>query len=115
MNIKIIISAFCFFIISTMHLYIIDENTIGKEVFNKTCSSCHTGGFKGWMTSAPEIGDWDDWESYFEKDLSEMTKNVIEGTKGHEVKGDCSDCTDEQIKAAIEYIISVTKNENENK
>ncbi|MCP5061267.1 MAG: cytochrome c5 family protein [Ignavibacteriae bacterium] len=89
-----------------------EKNVSGKDVFDKTCESCHTGGFKGWMTGAPEIGDWDDWESYFEKDLSEMTKNVIEGTEGHEVKGDCSECTDEQIKVAIEYIMSVTKNED---
>ncbi len=72
-----------------------EENKIsGKEVFDETCESCHTGGFKGWMTGAPDIDDIDDWESYFEKDLSVMTKNVIEGTEGHEVKGDCSECTD---------------------
>ncbi len=38
-----------------------------------------------------------------------MTKNVFEGTKQHKEKGGCEECTEEQIKAAIEYIISETK------
>lgn len=90
-----------------------EQESIGKVVFDETCQSCHTGGFKGWMTGAPEIGDWDDWEEYFEKDLSVLIKNVNEGTKGHAVKGECEECTENQIKAAIEYIISETKNETE--
>ena len=90
-----------------------EEENVGKNVFDGTCQSCHTGGFKGWMTGAPEIGDWDDWEEYFEKDLSVLVTNVNEGTKGHAVKGECEKCTEEQIKAAIEYIIAETKKEVE--
>ncbi len=90
-----------------------EEENIGKSVFDKTCTSCHTGGFKGWITGAPEIGDWDDWELYFQKGFSVLVTNVIEGKKGHAVKGECEDCTGEQIKAAIEYIISETNNDTE--
>ncbi len=86
-----------------------EEENIGKNVFEETCESCHTGGFKGWMTGAPEIGDLDDWEEYFKKDLSVLVTNVNEGTKGHAVKGECEECTEEQIKAAIKYIIAETK------
>ena len=91
-----------------------EEENIGKKVFYKTCTSCHTGGFKGWITGAPEIGDWDEWEPYFQKGFSVLVTNVNEGTKGHAVKGECDDCTEEQIKAAIEYIMSETKIETEN-
>ena len=84
------------------------ENT-GKTVFEESCASCHTGGFKAWLSGSPEIGEMDDWESFFEKGLSEMTKNVFEGSKRHEAKGDCDECTEEQIKAAIEYIMAETK------
>ena len=92
---------------------VLQEENIGKNVLENTCQSCHTGGFKGWMTGAPEIGDWDDWEEYFEKDLSVLVANVNEGTKGHAIKGECEECTEEQVKAAIEYIIAETKKEVE--
>lgn len=90
-----------------------DEEYTSNKLFDETCSSCHTGGFKGWMTGAPEIGDWDDWEPYFKEGLPAMVKDINEGTDRHEAKGDCDGCTEEQIKAAIEYIMSETKEENQ--
>ncbi len=89
------------------------EDNDGEKIFEETCASCHTGGFKGWMTGAPEIGDYDDWEIYFKDGLTEITKHIYNGTDRHEAKGDCDECSEEQIKAAIEYIISNTKNETD--
>ena len=85
-----------------------NENS-GKEIFDNECASCHTGGFKGWISGAPDISDAEDWGKSLEKGLATMTKNVFEGTKRHEEKGGCEDCTEAEIKAAIEYIISETK------
>lgn len=82
-----------------------NENT-GKETFENECASCHTGGFKGFMSGAPDIDDTEDWEKSKEKELSVLTKDIIEGTKRHEAKGGCEDCSNEEIKAAIEYILS---------
>ncbi len=107
---KIILGLFLFSsIVIVANSFVLQEENIGKKVFDGACQSCHTGGFKAWMTGAPEIGDLDEWEPYFKKDLSELIKNVNEGTKGHAVKGECEECTEEQIKAAIEYILSETK------
>ena len=100
-------------IIGANSLLVQDEENIGKILFDKTCSSCHTGGFKGWMTGAPKMGNWDDWEVFFEQGLPVMTKHINEGTKRHEIKGGCTDCTEKQIRAAIEYIMSKTKKEVE--
>ncbi len=90
-----------------------DEENTGKKTFEESCASCHTGGFKGWMSGSPEIGEYDEWEMYFKDGLEAMTKRINEGTERHEAKGDCKDCTEDQIKAAIEYIMAETKNENE--
>lgn len=82
-----------------------NENT-GEKIFKKECASCHTGGFKGFMSGAPDIDDVEDWAKSLEKGLTVMTKNIFEGTKRHEEKGGCEDCSKEEIKAAIEYILS---------
>ena len=84
-------------------------NSDGKTVFENSCASCHTGGFKGWMSGAPEIGEKEEWTKFFEKGESSMNKNVFEGTKRHEAKGGCDDCSKEQIEAAIKFILSETK------
>ncbi len=90
-----------------------DTENVGKALFDKVCASCHTGGFKGWISGSPEIGEYDEWEPYFKDGLSVMVKHINEGTDKHEAKGECEDCTEEQIKAAIEYIMTETKNEDE--
>lgn len=86
------------------------ENTPdGKTVFKNACASCHAGGFKGFMSGAPEIGETEDWVAFFEKGETAMVKNVFEGTKRHEAKGGCDDCTKEDVQAAIKYILNQTK------
>ncbi len=80
-----------------------------KKLYEEYCASCHSGGFKGWMTSAPEIGEIDEWKSFFDKGIEEMTHNVFTGEKKHEIKGECEDCSKEEIQATIEYIMLVTQ------
>jgi len=82
-------------------------NNSGKAIFEKNCASCHTGGFKGWMTGAPEIGEKEEWKPFFDKGASVMTTHIYEGTKKHEKYDKV--CSKEQIKLAVEYIIAETK------
>lgn len=81
----------------------------GKEIFKNNCASCHTGGFKGWVTGAPEIGELEEWKESFEKNNQELVNIVFTGANDHELKGGCDACTKDQIRAAIEYIMSKTK------
>lgn len=110
-----IFSSFFFGTTTTVNTTPFTESTVlnneksGKEIFDNECASCHTGGFKGWVSGAPDISDAEDWEKALKKGLTTMTKNVFEGTKRHEEKGGCEDCTDSEIKAAVEYIVSETK------
>ena len=77
----------------------------GKAVFEANCANCHTGGFGGFFTGAPEVGDQDDWESLTPKGIDELTATTLAGIGKMEPRGECTTCTDEEIRAAIEYML----------
>ncbi len=80
-----------------------------KEIYEEYCSSCHDGGFKGWITGAPDLGDKEDWEPFLNKDLEKLTHNVLTGAEKHEKKGDCKNCSEDDLRKTIEYIIEKSK------
>lgn len=86
-----------------------ETNNIGETTFKNECASCHTGGFKGWVSGSPEIGVKADWVEFFKKSTLEMTQATIKGTEGMDPKGGCKNCTDEEIEQAVEYIVTQTK------
>ncbi len=77
----------------------------GKAVFENACASCHTGGIGGFMSGAPDIDDKADWQSALAKNVDELTTNTIEGFGGMPPRGKCADCSDAQIRAAVEYMV----------
>jgi len=77
----------------------------GEAVFEANCANCHTGGIGGFFSGAPDIDDQDDWEDRAPKGLDELTVNTITGTGDMEVRGECLECTDEDIRAAVEHIL----------
>ncbi|EAR61317.1 c-type cytochrome [Neptuniibacter caesariensis] len=79
----------------------------GNPTFEKVCSSCHTGGFKGWVTGAPNIHKKEEWSSYLDRDSVERMKEIVlKGAEDHKVKGGCSTCSNGSILNAVDYIIS---------
>ncbi len=95
------------FIGNTMVVY--GSNRSGKTIYTEFCSSCHDGGFKGWITGAPELGEKEEWEPFLKKDLDELVSNVITGEKKHEKNGDCKDCNKSEIETSIKFIISQSR------
>jgi cytochrome c5 len=77
----------------------------GEAVFEANCANCHTGGIGGFFTGAPEIGDQDDWESLVPKGIDGLTATTLSGIGKMEPRGECTTCTDEEIRAAIEYML----------
>ena len=83
---------------------------VENKTFSEVCRSCHTGGFKGWLSGAPNIKDKNKWKKYIEQDsIEKMKKIVIKGTDDHKAKGGCEKCSDEDIIGAIDYIMSLVK------
>lgn len=74
----------------------------GHEIVNKFCSVCHTAG----LLNAPKIGDSAAWKERADHQggLEGLLKFALSGLNAMPPKGTCTDCTDEELKAAIQHM-----------
>lgn len=77
----------------------------GEQVFNASCIACHMSGVAG----APKIGDHAAWQPRIEKGIDTLLKDAISGIRAMPPRGLCFDCSDNELKLAIEYMIDNSK------
>ncbi len=80
----------------------------GEDVYKKTCKMCHDRG----MANAPKTGDVAEWQKRLAKGMDVMYKHAIEGFKDKGMmppKGGNSKLTDDEVKAAVDYMIEKSK------
>ena len=75
---------------------------IGQHRYEETCHICHGSGLAG----APKFKDKADWAPRIADGMDLLVKRAIEGYKAMPPKGSCSTCSDEEIKKAVEYMVS---------
>lgn len=75
---------------------------IGQQHYEQVCHICHEGGLAG----APKFGDKADWAPRIAEGLDVMVKRAIEGYKAMPPKGTCMNCSEEDIKKTVEYMVS---------
>lgn len=81
------------------------EKESGQEVYEQYCQVCHQGGVAG----APKFRKAADWEKRLEeKKLEGITASAIKGLNAMPPKGSCMQCSDDDIKAAVEYMVPQT-------
>lgn len=73
----------------------------GEAVFNSACSACHGSGVLG----APRRGNADDWADRLPKGMDVLIEHSINGFNAMPPRGACGNCSDEEIIAAVEYMI----------
>jgi len=74
----------------------------GEEVYNGSCIGCHATG----MLSAPKTFSKADWEPRIEaRGYDTVLANAINGYNAMPPKGACGDCSDGEIKAAIDFMM----------
>ncbi|MEC8917581.1 MAG: c-type cytochrome [Pseudomonadota bacterium] len=71
----------------------------GEAIFEDNCAGCHDGG------GAPQIGDNDAWQSRIDEGMDELYASAINGIGGMPAKGGNADLTDDEVKAAVDYIV----------
>lgn len=70
------------------------------DVIGKHCGACHTAGVLG----APKIGDSGAWGERAKKEggVDGLLAKAISGINSMPPKGTCADCSDEELKGAIQ-------------
>jgi cytochrome c5 len=76
----------------------------GEEVYNTACMACHSTGAAG----APKLGDAAAWADRIAKGTDALYASGVNGVPGTGMiaKGGCATCSDEEIHAAVDYMIA---------
>lgn len=74
----------------------------GEDVYNAACVACHSAGVLG----APKLQVAADWQPRLDdRGLDGVWQNALNGINAMPPRGTCGNCSDDEIKAAIEYMI----------
>lgn len=75
----------------------------GEEVYNAACMACHSTGAAG----APVYGDATAWAERIAKGTDVLHDSGVNGLAGTGMiaKGGCMNCSDEEVMAAVDYMI----------
>lgn len=79
------------------------EPRSGEEVYNAACMACHSTGAAG----APKLGDAADWSARLAPGIAVLYDSGINGVAGTGMiaKGGCMSCSDDEIRAAVDYMV----------
>ena len=74
----------------------------GEDIYGKSCIACHGSGAAG----APKLGDIAGWVPRIGQGIDTLYTHAIKGFNGMPAKGLCMDCSDDEIKVAVDYMVS---------
>lgn len=80
------------------------EVSVGEALYKKSCSACHGSGAAG----APKFGNKDDWAPRIAQGMDTLLKVAINGKGGMPPRG-ASTASDDDLKAAVEYMVENAK------
>ncbi|QQD22620.1 cytochrome c5 family protein [Venatoribacter cucullus] len=76
------------------------EPRSGEQVYNTACMACHAVG----VLDAPKKGDKAAWDDKLAKGLDASLQNAIKGINAMPPKGNCLNCSDDELLAAIKFM-----------
>lgn len=77
----------------------------GEAVYADVCAACHDSGAAG----APKLGDADGWGDRLDQDTATLYEHAINGIGAMPPKGGNSGLSDEEVEAAVDYMIEETE------
>ena len=80
-------------------------NPAGEKLYKSTCFACHGAGVAG----APKFGDKAAWEKYIATGIDTMVATAIKGKGAMPPKGGAANASEDDIRAAVEYMVHAAK------
>ena len=77
----------------------------GKSVYESACAACHAGGLAG----APKAGDKSQWGDRVSQGQETLYASAIKGKGAMPPKGGNPSLSDEQVKSAVDHLVSLAK------
>lgn len=74
----------------------------GEQVYNATCAACHATGVMG----APKLGDKAAWQPRIAQGKDMVYNHSLNGLKLMPPKGGNASLKDEEVKAAVDFMLS---------
>ncbi len=80
------------------------DKQAGMKIFKEFCASCHS---KNPVidVNAPRIGDKKAWDARSKLGMDTLLKITITGVGAMPARGGCFECSDEQLRETIQYVI----------
>ncbi|MBU2479301.1 MAG: c-type cytochrome, partial [Gammaproteobacteria bacterium] len=77
----------------------------GKQIYDASCMACHSTGAAG----APKVGDKAAWAPRIAQGVDTLVNHAINGIRAMPPKGTCMSCSDDDLKAAVSYMVNESK------
>jgi len=74
----------------------------GKAIYKKTCAACHNG-------LSPKLGDKAAWAPRLKQGVDALVTSAMKGKGGMPPKGGNTALSKDDIKAAVDYMVSEVK------
>jgi len=86
----------------------VSVNMSGEQVYNSSCQNCHATGAAG----SPKLDDVVNWKPRIAKGVDALYQSAIMGVPATAMmpKGTCRKCTDDELRAAVDFMVSKVKN-----
>ncbi len=85
------------------------DHALGKKIYSSSCQACHATGAAG----APKLGDKPNWAPRIAAGIDKMSANAINGFQGSTgfmpAKGGAAQLSDEEVTAAVAYMVSESR------
>lgn len=82
-------------------------NRSGQEIYDSFCFACHATG----VSEAPILGDAGAWAERLDKSMDELWNSTLVGLNLMPAKGSCVNCSDEELRGALDYMLEPVLNE----
>ena len=82
-----------------------DGGETGLKIYKQSCQACHANG----VANAPKPGDKAAWAPRIATGMDAMLAVAKKGKGAMPPKGTCMGCSDDDLRSAIEYMVSQSK------